>query len=378
MTRALRLIALAAILVGCTIVPVATSPAASLVSASATPSATPTPADATPTLAGGSPTPLPTARAGEIRIPLEAGQVAATADGEVLIVQRRLNDGETTRVEAIELRTGATTTVREFANASVTVRGLRDGVLTLQEMLETGAPMEYRVRVLAGRWRDAASFALLDEFTIVLNGGDSWNPLPVPQTNGWEVAWLHTTPDRTFEVRVRDAGGAIRTAYSSKIPFSFALGRSGDIAIADLGLPGQTTPVTLRLATGSSVRTLLERPVTSSGNVFWQLGGRIVWTYGLGLVRPVPSVERIVAATLAREDVTPPSGCVFGAATEERIVFQCVDHLELEGSPPTRLGPPTPQVHRRALIRTEPGPPSIAFITPVVADDPRPGAGAHF
>jgi hypothetical protein len=377
MKRALRLVALAASLVGCTASPVDGSPAASLVAASTTASATPTSDAATPTLAGGSPTPLPTARAGEIRVSLEAGQIPANADAEALIVTRRLPDGRTTRVEAIELRTGAARAVRETVDASVTVPAVRDGVLTVVEMQETGVPMEYRLRVLAGRWREQ-TFAQLDEFTVAFAGGDSWNPSPAPQTNGWEVAWLHTTPDRTFEVRLRTAEGPIQTVYASKIPFAFALGRSGDIAVADLGLPGQTTPIALRLASRGSVRTLLERPTAAGGQVYWQLGGRIVWTYGLGLVRPIPSAERIVVATMAREDVTPPAGCFFGGATEERIVFQCADHLELEGVPSVRIGSPTSQVHPRAVVRTEPGPPSIAFVMLVIADDPRPGAGAHF
>jgi hypothetical protein len=370
-TRALRLVALAACLVACTASPVAASPA----SASATVSPTST-AAATPTLPGGSPTPLPTARAGEIRISLESGQVPANADGEVLIVTRRLTDGRTTRVEAIELRTGAVRAVRETVDAYVEVPSIRDGVLTLVETENTSVPMELRVRVIAGRWREQ-TFAQLDEFTFGLGGGDTWNPFPAPQTNGWEVAWLHTTPDRTYEVRLRSAEGAIQTIYSSKKPFFFALGRTGDVVIGDLAVDA-TTPVALRLISRGAQRTLLERPPAASGQVFWQIGGRVLWTTGPGVVRPIPSTERIVVATLAREDIASPAGCFFGGATEERVVFQCGDHLELEGSPPTSYGQPIPQVHPRAIIRTEPGPPSIAFVTPVMADDPRPGAGARF
>jgi hypothetical protein len=375
MARALRLVALAVCLVACTAPPAAASPAASLASASATVSPTST-AAATPTLPGGSPTPLPTARAGEIRISLESGQVPANADGEVLIVTRRLTDGRTTRVEAIELRTGTVKAVRETVDAYVQVPSIRDGVVTLVETQDTGVPMEQRVRVIAGRWREQ-TFAQLDEFTFGLGGGDTWNPFPAPQTNGWEVAWLHTTPDRTYEVRMRTTEGAIQTIYASKKPFFFALGRTGDVAIGDLAVDA-TTPVALRLISRGAQRTLLERPPAASGQVFWQIGGRVLWTTGPGVVRPIPSTERIVVATMAREDVMTPPGCFFGTATEERIVFSCGDHLQLEGSPPTSYGLPTPQVYPRAIVRSEPGPPSIAFVTPVIPDDPRPGAGARF
>jgi hypothetical protein len=371
-SRPLGALAFVASLVACGATPAAVSPSPSLAGPAATPTATS--AAATPTLVGGTPTPLPTARAGEIRVSLEAGQAPANADGEVLIVTRRLTDGRTTRVEAIELKTGAVRSVHETLDAFLSVPALHDGVIAAVEMRETAVPMEMSVRILAGRWRDAA-LTPLDEFSFGVGGGDTWNPWPAPQTNGWEIAWMHTTPDRAFEVRLRTTDGSISTIYSSKRPYFFALGRSGDVAIGDLAVD-QTTPVALRLASGSTVRTLLERPPADSGQVFWQVGGRIVWTFGPGVVRAIPSAERITVATLARETRTPPPGCFFAAATEERLVYSCADHLELEGSS-ERIGPAT-QVHPRALIRTEPGPPSIAFITPVAADDPRPGAGARF
>jgi len=318
------------------------------------------------------------AQSGETRLPLEAGTFPVNADAEALIVTRRLIDGRTTGVEAIDLRTRTASSVHETVDASVTAPNIRDGVLTLVETAETETPFEYRLRVLAGRWREPASFVTLDEFTAVFGGGDSWRPYPDPQTNGWEVAWLHTTPDATYEVRMREADGRVHTIYSSKVPFSFALGRTGDVAIADLGLPAQTARVALRLYSAGAVRTLLERPATSTGLVLWQ-SGRIVWTNGPGLVARITSVERITPATLARETVGVPSGCdAFVGATDTQLAFSCADHVEFEGAPLRRSGPPFPLIHARSVIRTELGPPAIAFVTPVTGDEPRPGAGARF
>src|SRR3979409_995070 len=91
MRRPLGPLALAAGLIACGVAPGATSPEPSLSSATASP--TPVSPPAPPPLAGGTPTPLPTARAGEIRVSLEAGQVPANADGAVLIVTRRPTAG---------------------------------------------------------------------------------------------------------------------------------------------------------------------------------------------------------------------------------------------------------------------------------------------
>jgi hypothetical protein len=344
------------------------------------------PASSSPTLrASGASVPSPSSGAsasaaptGETRIPLEAGTFPANADAEALIVTRRLIDGRTTSIESIDLRTRATSPVHETVDASVTAPSIRDGVLTLLETAETDAPMVYRMRVLAGRWRDPSSFTALDEFTVEFVGGDSWNPYPDPQTNGWEVAWLHTTPDRTFEVRLREADGRVHAIYSSKTPFSFALGRSGDVAIGDLGLPGQTAAIALRLFSGGALRTLLERPVTGAGHVLWQ-DGRIVWTNGTGLATPIPSVERITPTTLSRETIATPPGCgSFMGATDQQLAFACGDHVELTGGPTQRVGPPIPLIHARAMIRTEEGPPAVAVVIPVLVDEPRPGAGARF
>lgn len=315
---------------------------------------------------------------GEIRIPLEAGVFVANADSEALIVTRRLIDGRTTRVEAIDLKTRAASAVHETVDATVTVPSIRDGVVTLIETSQTDTPMEYRMRVLAGRWRDPTSFRQLDEIVATFVGGDAWNPYPDPQTNGFEIAWLHATPERTFELRLRDADGAIATAYSATTPFSFALARNGDVAIGDITLAGQTARVALRLYAGGAVRTLLERPPDSSGYVRWQ-NGALLWTNGLGLVVPMRGVERIVPATLERAPVTIPAGCGYAGGTDAQIAFACGDHLDLTGGPgPARIGPPLPLIHSRALIRTDQGPPPIAYVTPVLLDDPRPGSGARF
>lgn len=335
--------------------------------------AVPTPTAATTPTAGSSPAP-----GGEIRVPLEAGVFPANADSEALIVTRRLIDGNTTRVEAIDLRTRATTSVRESVDASVTVPSIRDGVMTLLETAETDVPMAYRLRVLAGRWRDASPFAALDEFTVQYAGGDSWNPYPDPQTNGWEVAWMHTTPDRTFEVRVREADGAVHAVYSSSTPFSFALARDGRIAIGDIGRPGQAAPVALRLYANGAVRTLIERPADGGGYVGWQ-NGTLIWPNGLGLARTITSVERIVPGSGERATVTMPPGCAYAGVTDAQIAYVCGDHIELTGGPgPTRLGPPMPLLHARGIVRTEQGPLAIAYVTPIVTDDARPGPGARF
>ena len=291
---------------------------------------------------------------------------------------RRLIDGRTTRVEAIDLKTRAVAAVHETLDAAVTVPSIRDGVATLLETQETGAGMEYRVRVLAGRWRDASSFTTLDEFVLTLAGGDSWNPYPDPQTNGFEVAWLHTTPDRSYEVRVRDVDGAVRTAYASTTPFTFALARNGDVAIGDLRAPGETVPLALRLSTQGATRTLLERASGEGGYVRWQ-NGSLIWPNGLGLAVNIGAIERIVPATLERATLPVPAGCAYAGVTDAQLVFACADHLELTGGPgPARLGPPIPLVHARALVRTEPGPPPIAYVTAVATNDPRPGPGARF
>jgi hypothetical protein len=362
--RAFAFALLAVLLASCAESPAPSSP---------TPGATAPSAPPASSAASGSPAP-----AGETRVPLEAGTFPANADADALIVTRRLIDGRTTSVEAIDLRTRTASPVHETVDASVTAPSIRDGVLTLLETAETDVPMVYRMRVLAGRWRDPATFAPLDEFTVEFAGGDSWNPYPDPQTNGWEVAWLHTTPDRTFELRLREPDGPVHAVYSSKTPFSFALGRTGDVAIGDLGRPGQTDPIALRLFSGGALRTLLERPVTGAGYVLWQ-GTRLVWTNGTGLVTPIPSVERIAPATLSRETIATPAGCgSFIGATDLQLAFACGDHVELEGGPTQRVGPPIPLIHTRALIRTEAGPPAVAVVIPVVVDEPRPGAGARF
>lgn len=335
----------------------------------------------------GVPTPsaatTPTAEAsrapgGEIRIPLEAGVFAANADSEALIVTRRLIDGKTTRVEAIDLKSRAVSAVRETVDATVTVPSIRDGVVTLLETAETDVPMTYRIRVIAGRWRDASSFKVLDELSLAIAGGDSWNPYPDPQTNGFEIAWMHATPERVYELRIRDADGGVKTAYSSKTPFTFALARSGDVAIGDLGLPGPTAPLALRLYTQGTVGTLVERPSGEGGYVGWQ-SGSLIWPNGLGLVRNLTTIERIVPATRERATIAVPAGCGYAGVTDAQIAYACGDHVELTGGPgPARLGPPFPLLHARGIVRTEQGPPPIAYVTPVVTDDPRPGAGAKF
>ncbi len=303
---------------------------------------------------------------------------AANADSEALIVTRRLIDGRTTRVEAIDLRTRAVTAVHETVDAAVTVPSIRDGVVTLLETQEADVPMTYRVRVVAGRWRDASSFKVLDDLTLAVAGGDSWNPYPDPQTNGFEVAWMHATPDQPYELRVRDADGGVRTAYSSKTPFTFALARNGDVAIGDLALPGQTAPLALRLYAHGSVATLVERPGVEGGYVRWQ-NGSLIWPSGLGLVRNITTLERIVPATRERATIAVPSGCGYAGGTDAQIAYVCGDHVELTGGPgPARLGPPIPLLRARGIVRTEQGPPPIAYVTPVVTDDPRPGAGAQF
>lgn len=345
---------------------------------SASPSAAPdvTSSAAAASIPATTPSAVPSATIapGEVRIPLENGQSPVNADSDALVVVRRLIDGHTTRVEAIELKTGKVTTVRETVDAAVTVPAIRDGVITLVETQETGAPQEFRFRVFAGRWRDPASIVQLDDLTLTLGGGDSWNPVPEPQTNGWEVAWRHAA-GATQELRVRDADGTIHTVYSSKSPFTFALGRNGDVAIGDLGTSGD---VALRLYSGGATKVLATRPAAEQGYVVWQ-SGRIVWSKGLGLVVPVLQVERIEPGTLSREAVALPTGCFsWSGGTDAQIAFACGDHIELVGPGPSRVGPPLPLLHARGIIRTEQGPPPIAFVTPVVTDDPRPGAGARF
>ena len=348
--------------------PASTAPAAASTLAVATPSAAPTPTAE-----------RSAARGGEIRIPLEAGVFAANADAEALIVTRRLIDGRTTRVEAIDLKTGALSQVHESVDAAVTVPSIRDGVVTLLESRDAEVPMQARMRVLAGRWRDPSSFTALDEFTIPLAAGDGWSPFPYPQTNGWEVAWMRSETGGPFDVRMRDADGTIHTIYSSRSPISFALARSGDVAIGDIAFAGKTAPDVLRLYSNGSVRTLLERPAGGGGFVWWQ-NGAIVWPSGAGFARFVSSVERIVPATLERATIAAPPGCLgYTGSTDAQIAFACLDHIELTGGPgPARLGPPNPLVHSRALIRIEPGPPPIVYVTPVLTDDPRPGVGARF
>lgn len=331
------------------------------------------------TAAPASATASPAATSGEIRVLLEAGVFPANADAEALIVTRRLVDGKTTRVEAIDLKTRAVSAVHETVDAAVTVPSIRDGVVTLLETQDTDVPMQVRVRVLAGRWRDPSSFTVLDEFTIPVAGGDGWSPFPDPQTNGWEVVWMRTVAVGAYELRMRDADGTIHTIYSSSSAISFALARSGDVAIGDIALAGRTAPDALRLYSNGRVRTLLERPAGGGGFVSWQ-NGAVIWPMGVGLARYVTSVERIVPGTLERATITAPQGCLgYMGATEAQLAFACGDHVELTGGPgPARLGPPGPLLHARAMIRTEQGPPAIAYVTVVPSDDPRPGAGARF
>lgn len=312
----------------------------------------------------------------ELRVPLEAGVSPANVDTEALLVTRRLIDGRTTRVEAVELRTGAVTPVHETVDASVTVPSIRDGVVTLLETQETDVPMTYRMRVLAGRWRDPGTLTQLDEFTVAFVGGDSWKPYPDPQTNGWEVAWLHATAAGTFELRLRDANGGVQTIYTSTVPFSFALGRDGDVAIADVGVAGPPAPPpALRLYSGGAVRTLLERTASPQGGyVAWQQS-RIVWANGLGLVEPILTVDRIVpGAIVTKETVALPADCFsYAGVAAGLIAFQCGDHIQLEGG--RTIGPPTPQLHALAIVLADGG---VARVFPASVDQPRPGAGAHF
>lgn len=311
---------------------------------------------------------------GAKRVPLEAGTNAVNADGEALIVTRQLVDGHTTRVEAIELASGNVTPVHETIDGAVTVPSIRDGVITLLETRGDASAME--VRVFAGRWRDPTTIVELDHFTFALASSDAQSPFPYPQTNGWEVAWLHTSPAGAHEVRVRDADGQIHGIYSSTDAFSFALGRSGDIAIADVGPAGRTSPFALRLYSGGSVRTLVERAVDQgSGQVEWELG-LVVWPQGFPSTATV-GVERVAPGSLSRETIRAPIGCgSYAGIGAEMLVFQCGDHVQLEDG--TKLGPPMPLLHERAIVFVPQDVQRIATVIPADVDDPRPGAGAHF
>ncbi len=86
-------------------------------------------------------------------------------------------------------------------------------------------------------------------------------------------------------------------------------------------------------------------------------------------MRP-PSSSRAIAERSAA--ASPPR------PRTSAIVFSCVDHVEIEGSPTIRIDPPTPQVHPRALIRTVEGPPRVALVTPLSTEGPRLGVGARF
>src|SRR5207302_12044 len=228
--------------------------------------------------------------------------------------------------EAIELRGGALRTVRDTVGASVQVTSIRDGVITLVETQDTAVPMQVRMLVLAGRWRDPTSIVQLDDITIGLIGGDAWNPVPGPETNGFEVAWLHAAAGG-YELRVRESDGTVHAVYSSTRPFSFALSRGGDIAIGELASSLAPGNVALRLYSAGTLKTLAERPAAQSGYVVWQ-SATIVWSNGLGLVTYITSAERIDPTTLARVTVTLPPGCSsWTGGTDAQLAFFCGDHV---------------------------------------------------
>jgi len=304
-------------------------------------------------------------------------EFAAIADSEALIYTRSAGTG-VGHVLARDLRTGDTTMLRMNVPAPQ-VTAVRDGVVAFVEypLNLTGDPRQ-RVRVFAGRWRDPSSITALDDFEIQVIGGDSWNPQPSPQTNGWEVIWMHAAPDSSaFDLRLREADGRIRTIYTSKRPFTFALARNGDVAISDIATVADPRPVELKLVRAGNVRSLIQR--SESGYVRWS-GGKIAWPLGLGLVANVRGVELIDASSGARETVAPPPGCLsYSGATDAQISFVCGDHVQLVGGAgPTRVGPPVPFVNARALIRIVGGAATLAFVAPVVTNDPRPGSGAQF
>ena len=322
-----------------------------------------------------SPTPVPTGiLRGVRRVPLEAGQYPANADGEVLMVTRQLIDGHTTRVEAIELATGNVTPVHETTDWSVTVPSIRDGVVTLLETHMTDGSHQ-DVRVFAGRWRDPNTIVELDRFSFALGAPDSWSPFPYPQTNGWEVAWMHTSADGTHEVRLRDADGQVRAIYSSKALYSFALGRSGDVAIADFPASPSDRP-TLRLYSAGATRTLAERTADEgAGYVEWELG-LIVWPRSFVSTATI-AIDRIAPGSLSRETVRAPLGCgSYAGVGAEMLVWQCGDHVQLEDG--TKLGPPSPLLHERAIVFVPQDVQRIATVIPADTDEPRPGVGAHF
>lgn len=310
------------------------------------------------------------------RVPLEAGQMPANADEQVLFVTRKLIDGRTTRVEAIDLRTGAVTPVHETVDRAVTVPSIRDGVVTLLETGDTGEPMQMEARIFAGRWRDPRTIVQLDDFTFPIAGGDDWSPFPDPQTNGWEVSWMRTSADGTHEIRLREADGQVRAIYASTAPYSFALGRYGDVAIADIPAAGAPGPVALRLSSGGALRTLLERPLSEGyGYVEWELG-RVVWPRG-SFGRFTTSLDRVAPGSLTRETLTIPSGCAgYAGVAAALLTFQCGDHIELEDG--TRLGPPMPLLHERAIVLVPQDVQRIATVIPATFDDPRLGPGAQF
>lgn len=312
---------------------------------------------------------------GAKRVPLEAGTNAVNADTDVLIVTRQLVDGHTTRVEALDLATGNVTPVHEATDAAVTVPSIRDGVITLLETRETDVPMQLEARVLAGRWRDPKTIVELDRFTFGLAGGDGWTAFPYPQTNGWEVAWMHTSSDGAHEVRVREADGQLHAIYASNGPYSFALGRYGDVAIGEFPTSATDRPA-LRLYSAGTLRTLAERTADEgAGYVAWELG-LVVWPRSF-VARFTTSIDRIAPGSLSRETVKVPAGCDdYAGVGAEMLAFRCGDHLQLEDG--TKLGPPMPLLHERTIVFVPQDVQRIATVIPADTDEPRPGAGARF
>ena len=379
----MRAAVLAAILIALGACTSVVTPPGSSPTTSAAPTATATAAvTASPSVAASPSTASPSpAGPAEIAVPLDAARFARIADDEVLITTRL--SASTLRIEASDLSTGAVSLVREGPIAGVQISGLRDGVIAFADFLGDAPGQAAHMRVFAGRWRDPSTLTLLDDLVIPIIGGDAWNPLPLPQTNGWEVVWMHAPLNADYELRMREADGRIHAIFSSKRPFSFALARDGSVAIGDIAiLTSQTDPLALRLYSAGATRVLVERPVsnTSSGGIVYWVGGRIAWSNNLGLVVPMTSAELIFPRTLVREIVTPPQGCSgYGGATEDQLAFLCIDHIELRSGPgPTRVGPPFPLVSARAIVRTVDGPPKVAYVTRVVTNELRAGAGARF
>jgi hypothetical protein len=315
-----------------------------------------------------------------VTVALDDLQIPSVADADVLLTTRPLDGGKRTRIEAIDLRTRAVTMVRD-GGANVQVTDVRDGVLTYIEQTEGAEPFHPRLQIFAGRWRDPASIVQVDDLVVPLIGGDSWNPWPSPQTNGWEVAWMHKTADSPYELRMREADGQMHVAYSSKTPFAFALGRTGDVALGELAPFGQTAPVALRLYSAGTTRLLMQRAPEGMGSVSWQLD-QIIWNNGLGVSRRIVSVERIAPATLSRETVSPPQGCdSYAGITDEHVLWTCGPaRVDIVGPGASRLsmGLPSPIPHQRAIIQDQVGPPRSATIVLVTADIARPGSGARF